>query len=115
MVTDLKTKVEKYESKAAHCKESAQQAMAGPQRAIHEVLAGYYSELAMDFRQVIEKRRASIVGPADPKVMPAMLGSEAAGDVTARHEGTAEQRQLPDNAPEIVAQGADEQDGSAPT
>ena len=115
MVTDLKTKVEKYESKAAQCKESAQQAMAGPQRAIHEVLAGYYSELAMDFRQVIEKRRASIVVPADPEVMPAMLGSEAARDVTTRPEGTAEQRRLPDNAPEAVAQGVDEQDGSAAT
>ena len=115
MVTDLKTKVEKYESKAAHCKESARRAMAGPQRAIYEVLAGYYSELAMDFRQVIEKRRASIVEPADPEFMPAMLRSEAARDVTTRHEGTAEQRQLPDNAPEIVARGTDEQDGSAPT
>ena len=99
MVTDLKTKVEKYESKAAHCKESAQQAMAGPQRAIYEVLAGYYSGLAMDFRHVIEKRTASIVEPAGPEVMPAMLRSEAARDVTPWQEGTADQRQLPDDAP----------------
>ena len=115
MVTDLKTKVEKYESKAAHCKESAQQAMAGPQRAIYEVLAGYYSGLAMDFRHVIEKRTASIVEPADPEVMPAMLRSEAARDVTPRPEGTAGQRQLPDDAPGIAAQDVDEEDGSAAT
>ena len=89
MVTDLKTKVEKYESKAAHCKESAQQAVAGPQRAIYEVLAGYYSELAMDFRQVIEKRKASIAEPADPEVMPAMLKKEAAPDVTPWPEAAA--------------------------
>jgi hypothetical protein len=115
MVTDLKTKVEKYESKAAHCKESAQQAVAGPQRAIYEVLAGYYSELAMDFRQVIEKRKASIAEPADPEVMPAMLKKEAAPDVTPRPEAAAEQRQPPDDAPEMVAPGVDEQDGSAAT
>ncbi|HEY3795594.1 MAG TPA: hypothetical protein VGM09_27550, partial [Bradyrhizobium sp.] len=115
MVTDLKTKVEKYESKAAHCKESAQQAIAGPQRAIYEVLAGYYSGLAMDFRQVIEKRNASSVGPADPQAMPAMLGRDAAPDVASWQDGTAEQQQLPDGAPEIVAQGAGEEDGSAAT
>jgi hypothetical protein len=115
MVTDLKTKVEKYESKAAHCKESAQQAVAGPQRAIYEVLAGYYSELAMDFRQVIEKRKASIAEPADPEVMPAMLKKEAAPDVTPWPEAAAEQRQPPDDAPEMVAPGVDEQDGSAAT
>jgi hypothetical protein len=115
MVTDLKTKVEKYESKAAHCEESARQAVAGPQRAIYEVLAGYYSGLAMDFRHVIEKRTVSIVEPADPEVMPAMRRSEAARDVTLWHEATAEQRQLPDDAPEMAAQGVDEQDGSAAT
>lgn len=115
MVTDLKTNVEKYESKAAHCKESAQQAMAGPQRAIYEVLAGYYSGLAMDFRQVIEKRSASSVGPADPQALPAMLRREAAPDVTSWQEGTAERRQLPDDAPEIVALAVDEKDGSVAT
>ena len=115
MVTDLKTKVEKYESKAAHCKESAQQAVAGPQRAIYEVLAGYYSELAMDFRQVIEKRKASIVKPADLKMMSAMLGRDAARDLTPSSEGTAEPRRPPDDAPETVAPGIDEQDGSAAT
>lgn len=107
MVTDLKTKVEKYESKAAHCEESARQAVAGPQRAIYEVLAGYYSGLAMDFRHVIEKRTVSIVEPAGPEV--------TARDVTLWHERTAEQRQLPDDAPKMAAQGVDEQDGSAAT
>jgi hypothetical protein len=114
MVTDLKTKVEKYENKAAHCKESAQQAMTGPQRAIYEVLAGYYSGLAMDFRHVIEKRTASIE-PSDPEVMPARLRSEAARDVTPWNEATARQRQLPDDPPEMVARDVDEEDGSAAT
>lgn len=59
MVTDLETKVEKYESKAAQCKEWARQATDGPQRAFYDVLAGYYGELATDFRQVIAKRKAS--------------------------------------------------------
>jgi hypothetical protein len=59
METDLQSKVEKYESKAAKCKEWAQQATEGPQRALYEVLAGYYDELATDFRQVIAKRKAA--------------------------------------------------------
>jgi hypothetical protein len=59
MVTDLQTKVEKYEAKAAQCEESARQATDGHQRALYEVLAHYYGELATDFRQVIEKRKAA--------------------------------------------------------
>ncbi|SHL90612.1 hypothetical protein SAMN05444159_7152 [Bradyrhizobium lablabi] len=59
MVTDLQTKVEKYEIKAAQCEESARQATDSPQRALYEVLARYYGELATDFRQVIEKRKAA--------------------------------------------------------
>jgi hypothetical protein len=59
MESDLQTKVEKYEGKAAKCKESAEQAKDGPQRALYEVLAGYYDELATDFRQVIAKRKAA--------------------------------------------------------
>jgi hypothetical protein len=58
-MTDLQTKVEKYAAKAAKCEEWALQATAGPQRAFYEVLARYYSELATDFRQVIEKRKAA--------------------------------------------------------
>jgi hypothetical protein len=56
MEADLQTKVEKYEGKAAKCKEWAEQAKEGPQRALYEVLAGYYGGLATDFRQVIAKR-----------------------------------------------------------
>jgi hypothetical protein len=56
MEADLQTKVEKYEGKAAKCKEWAEQAKEGPQRALYEVLAGYYGDLATDFRQVIAKR-----------------------------------------------------------
>jgi hypothetical protein len=59
MEADLQSKVEKYEGKAAKCKEWAQQAAEGPQRALYEVLAGYYDELATDFRQVIAKRKAA--------------------------------------------------------
>ena len=59
MVTDLRTKVEKYETKAADCEQRARQATDGPQRAFYEVLAHYYGELVTDFRQVIQKRRAA--------------------------------------------------------
>jgi hypothetical protein len=59
MMTDLQTKAEKYKTKAAQCEELALQAPVGPQRALYEVLAHYYSELATDFRQVIEKRKAA--------------------------------------------------------
>jgi hypothetical protein len=108
-VMDLKAKVEKYESKAAHCKESAQQAMAGPQRAIYEVLAGYYSELALDFRNVIEKRSAA-TSAARPEVIPTRLGNEAAGDVTP-WSGTADQRQLGEDEPATVTPDIERQDG----
>jgi hypothetical protein len=59
MVTDLQTKVQKYEAKVAQCEEWARQAPDGPQRAFYEVLAQYYGELAMDFRQVLAKRKAA--------------------------------------------------------
>src|SRR6266550_2190186 len=59
MVTDLQTKVEKYETKAAQCEESARQAPDEPQRAFYQELANYYGALATDFRQVIEKRKAA--------------------------------------------------------
>ena len=58
-MTDLQTKVEKYETKAAQCNERVQQATDGPQRALYEVLARYYGELVTDFRQVIEKRKTT--------------------------------------------------------
>jgi len=59
MTTDLQTKVDKYETRASQCEELVRQAADGPQRAFYEVLARYYSQLAMDFRQVIEKRKAA--------------------------------------------------------
>lgn len=59
MGTDLQTKVEKYETKAAQCEEWARQATEGPQRSFFEVLANYYGELAANFRQVIEKRNVA--------------------------------------------------------
>jgi hypothetical protein len=59
MLTDLQTKVEKYETKAAQCEQWIRQATEGPQRAFYEVLANYYGELATNFRQVIEKRKTA--------------------------------------------------------
>jgi hypothetical protein len=58
MVTGLQTKVEKYETRAADYEAQARQMADGPQRAFYEVLAGYYSSLATDFRQIMEKRKA---------------------------------------------------------
>lgn len=54
---DLEAKAEKYESKTAQCKEWARLATDGPQRNFYEELAGYYSQVAEDFRQVIAKQR----------------------------------------------------------
>lgn len=59
MVTDLQTKAAKYEAKASQCEEWARQAADGPQRNFFEGLAHYYSKLATDFRQVIEKRKVA--------------------------------------------------------
>jgi hypothetical protein len=59
MDTNLQTKVEKFESKAAKYKEVALKAPEGPQRSMYEVLATYYGGLATDFRHVVEKRGAA--------------------------------------------------------
>ena len=59
MMTDLQTKVEKYETKAAQCKEWVRQATDAPQRALYEVLANYYAGLATDFQKVLEKRKVA--------------------------------------------------------
>ena len=59
MVTDLQTKAEKYETKAAQWEESARQAPDEPERAFYQELANYYGAVAMDFRQVLEKRKAA--------------------------------------------------------
>jgi hypothetical protein len=58
-MTDLRAKAEKYERKAAECQESAQRAADGPQKALYEVLAGYYGGLATDFRHVLAKQAAA--------------------------------------------------------
>jgi hypothetical protein len=55
----LETKVDKYATKAAKCRETAKQAANGSQRAMYEVLAGYYDGLATDFRKIAEKRAAA--------------------------------------------------------
>jgi len=54
---DLEAKAEKYESKTAQCKEWAQAATDRYQRNFYEELAGYYGQVAEDFRQVIAKQR----------------------------------------------------------
>lgn len=56
MLSDLQSKLEKYEHKAAQCERAAEAATDGPGRAFYKGLADYYSELATDFRQVIAKR-----------------------------------------------------------
>ncbi len=56
MGTDFRAKAEQYESRAAECRESAQKAKEGPQRALYEVLAAYYGGLARDFREVLAKQ-----------------------------------------------------------
>lgn len=53
---DLQSRLQRYETKVAQCEEWARQAPEGPQRTFHEVLAGYYREVAMDYRQVLAKR-----------------------------------------------------------
>ena len=56
MLSDLQTKLEKYERKAAQYEKAAQQANDGPERAFYQGLARYCDELATKFRQVIAKR-----------------------------------------------------------
>ena len=56
VVAELQTKVEKYESRASRCEEQARAATDKAQQTFYEVLAGYYSSLATDFRKIIEKR-----------------------------------------------------------
>jgi hypothetical protein len=63
-VTDLQTKVQVYETKAAKCEERARQAGEGHQRAFYAELAHYYGTVATDFRQVIEKRKVAELATA---------------------------------------------------
>ena len=65
MSIDLQSKAEKYESKAAKCKEWADQAQ-GAQREFYDVLAFYYGDLALAFRQTIARRSAAQVAALGP-------------------------------------------------
>jgi hypothetical protein len=56
---DLQTKLEKYEEKAAKCRELALKAPEGAQRTMYEVLADYYAGLATDFRHALEKHKVA--------------------------------------------------------
>jgi hypothetical protein len=56
VVAELKTKVEKYESRASRCEQQAREATDKAERSFYEVLAGYYGSLAVDFRRILEKR-----------------------------------------------------------
>ena len=59
--SDLQTKLEKYERKAARYKAAAEQAKTGADRALYQGLAGYCDDLAAQFRQVIAKRAGQFV------------------------------------------------------
>jgi hypothetical protein len=59
MDTDLQTKLEKYEEKAAKCRDEALKLSEGAQRTMYEVLADYYASLALDFRHAIEKHKVA--------------------------------------------------------
>jgi hypothetical protein len=59
MDVDFQAKVEKYEGKAAKYREAALKATEAAQRTMCEGLAGYYDELAADFRQAGEKRKTA--------------------------------------------------------
>ena len=57
-MTELQSKLERYEGKAAKCREMAEQAEQGPEREFFQILAGYYGKLARDFQQAIARREA---------------------------------------------------------
>jgi hypothetical protein len=54
---DLEAKAEKYETKTAQCKEWARQATDGYQRNFYVELAGYYGQVAEDFRHCKAEQR----------------------------------------------------------
>ena len=56
VLSDLQTKLENYERKAAKYEQAAQQAIKVPDRAFYQGLARYCDDLATNFRQVIAKR-----------------------------------------------------------
>ena len=56
VLINLQTRMKKYERKAAQYARTAEEATDEPVRAFYEELAGYYGELAKDFRRVIAKQ-----------------------------------------------------------
>ena len=60
-MSDLQTKLEKYERKAAQYEKSAEEARSGADRAFYQGLASYCDDLAAQFRQVIAKRTGTSV------------------------------------------------------
>jgi hypothetical protein len=52
LLSDLQTKLEKHESKAADCEKPAQKAPGVREHAIYEKLSRYYDELATDFSKL---------------------------------------------------------------
>jgi hypothetical protein len=62
VLSDLQTKLEKYERKAAQYEKAAQQANDGPERAFYQGLARYCDELATKFRSSHRKADWRISG-----------------------------------------------------
>ena len=61
MLSDLQTKLEKYERKAAQYEKSAQEASGAADRAFYQGLASYCDDLAAQFRHVIAKRTGTSI------------------------------------------------------
>jgi len=61
VLSDLQTKLEKYERKASRYGKAAEEAKSGPDRAFYQGLANYCDDLAAKFREVIAKRTGTSV------------------------------------------------------
>lgn len=61
MLSDLQTKLEKYERKVAQYEKAAQEAKGKADRAFYQGLASYCDDLAGKFRQVIAKRSGTSI------------------------------------------------------
>jgi hypothetical protein len=61
MLTDLQTKLDRYETRAADCAKAARKTKGEHGRAFYEELAYYYTSLAADFRRVLAKRAGASV------------------------------------------------------
>jgi hypothetical protein len=56
---EFETKLEKYMARAARCEEQAREATDKSRQHFYEVLGTYFRNLANDFKDVIEKRKAA--------------------------------------------------------